>query len=221
MRDICAPSIRHRAGGSLSLPWATVQSERYNRRSRTSRDRNILAILSKASEFLRILAKRKSERNGRNGHPRNSDSGNWKSGTPTKVASLPPSPTTRPARGKHSVDCPMHARVGVSVGFGRPAAMAAAFYGDWTAIARESRASSSRSPARSRGRVPGGVMRRELRTSSYLATGTSGGHTGTERIGTDRNSLDPQVPTCVGSFPHHLMRPYMTTTINQAACKLG
>ena len=35
----------------------------------------------------------------------------------------------------------MHARVGVSVGFGRPAAMAAAFYGDWTAIARESRAS--------------------------------------------------------------------------------
>ncbi len=33
----------------------------------------------------------------------------------------------------------MHARVGVSVGFGRPAAMAAAFYGDWTAIARRSR----------------------------------------------------------------------------------
>ena len=83
---------------------------------------------------------KKSERNGRNGNPRNSGSGN------------------------------RNARLGISVGFGRPAAMAAAFlYGDWGPRSRErvaSRESSSLAGALS-WTSSGGVMRydgRELNT---------------------------------------------------------
>ena len=149
---------------------------------------------TKVQRFLRILAK-KSERNGRNRNLRNSDSGNRNDDDALDPFFLPRINVSKHSiiqNTKHTmrVDC-----AGGCLGWIRQAgAMAAAFYADWTAIARRCVERLSLHPSPHAGALSwtssgGYQLSRGLNWGLFLRprSGTSGWP---HRNGTDRNGSE-------------------------------